>query len=109
MFILCLSFLNIFSQDKKITDFNSKIIQSNYTLQVPINKLATDFGTNSALGTEFKNPYSTASSAIVTTTLSACNTSTEGQTSVSDDGSTVTIKSCTADGETLLSNTVTIE
>ena len=50
MFILCLSFLNVFSQDKKITDFNSKIIQSNYTLQVPINELATDFGTNSALG-----------------------------------------------------------
>jgi len=66
-------------------------------------------GTNSALGTEFKNPYSTASSAIVTTTLSACNTSTEGQTSVNDDGTTVTIKSCTANGETLLSNTVTIE
>jgi len=50
VFILCLSFLNVFSQDKKITDFNSKIIQSNYTLQVPINELATDFGTNSALG-----------------------------------------------------------
>ena len=65
--------------------------------------------TEAALGTEFKNPYSTASSAIVTTTLTACNTTTEGQTSVSDDGSTVTIKSCTADGETLLSNTVTIE
>ena len=48
-------------------------------------------------------------SAIVTTTLSACNTSTEGQTSVSDDGTTVTVKSCTANGETLLSGTVTIE
>ena len=66
-------------------------------------------GTNSALGTEFKNPYSTSSSAIVTTTLSACNTSTEGQTSVSDDGTTVTIKSCPADGENLMDNSVTIE
>ncbi len=66
-------------------------------------------GTNEALKTEFKNPYSTASSAIVTTTLSACNTSTEGQTSVSDDGSTVTITSCPANGEDLMTNTVTIE
>ena len=66
-------------------------------------------GTNEALKTEFKNPYSTASSAIVTTTLSACNTSTEGQTSVSDDGSTVTITSCPANGEDLKTNTVTIE
>ena len=66
-------------------------------------------GTNSALGTEFKNPYSTSNSAIVTTTLSACNTTTEGQTSVNDDGTTVTIKSCPADGESLMSNTVTIE
>ena len=58
---------------------------------------------------EFKNPYSTSSSAIVTTTLSACNTTTEGQTSVNDDGTTVTIKSCPANGESLMSNTVTIE
>ena len=66
-------------------------------------------GTNEALSTEFKNPYSTASSAIVTTTLSACNASTEGQTSVSDDGSTVTITSCPANGDDLMTNTVTIE
>ena len=66
-------------------------------------------GTNSALGSEFKNPYKTSASAIVTTTLSACNTTTEGQTSISDDGTTVTVKSCTANGETLLSGTVTIE
>ena len=66
-------------------------------------------GTNEALNTEFKNPYSTASSAIVTTTLTACNASTEGQTSVSDDGSTVTITSCPANGEDLKTNTVTIE
>ena len=55
MLILCFSFLNVFSQDKKITNFNSKIIQSNYTFQVPINELATDFGTNSALGLAYLN------------------------------------------------------
>jgi len=64
---------------------------------------------SSALGTEFKNPYKTASTAIVTTTLTSCSTTTEGQTSVADDGTTVTIKSCTANKETLLSGTVTIE
>ncbi|MAX68080.1 MAG: hypothetical protein CMP60_00045 [Flavobacteriales bacterium] len=53
--ILCFSFLNVFSQDKKITNFNSKIIQSNYTFQVPINELVTDFGTNSALGLAYLN------------------------------------------------------
>ena len=50
VFILSLSFLNVFSQEKKIIDFNNKIIQFNYTFQVPINELAIDFGTNSALG-----------------------------------------------------------
>ena len=65
--------------------------------------------TNKALKDEFKNPYKTSDSAIVTTTLSACNTSTEGQTSVNSSATTVTIKSCPANGETLLSNTVTIE
>ena len=66
-------------------------------------------GTNSALGSEFKNPYKTSASAIVTTTLTACSTATEGQTSVSDDGTTVTVKSCPNSGATLLSGTVTIE
>jgi len=66
-------------------------------------------GTNAALGTEFKNPYKTSASAIVTTTLTACSTATEGQTSVSDDGTTVTVKSCPNSGATLLSGTVTIE
>ena len=55
VFILSLSFLNVFSQDKEITNFNSKIIQFNYTFQVPINDLATDFGTNSALGFAYLN------------------------------------------------------
>ena len=64
---------------------------------------------NDALASEFKNPYKTSSPAITTTTLTACNTTTEGQTSVNDDGTTVTVKSCTAANETLLSGTVTIE
>jgi type IV pilus assembly protein PilA len=68
-----------------------------------------DAAVSSALGTEFKNPYSTSNSAIVTTTLTACNATTEGQTSVSDDGSDVTITTCTANGETLVQNTVSIE
>ncbi len=55
VFILSLSFLNVFSQEKKIIDFNNKIIQFNYTFQVPINELAIDFGTNSALGLSFLN------------------------------------------------------
>ena len=66
-------------------------------------------GTKNALGDEFKNPYSTANSAIVTTDLAACNTTTEGQTSVTDNGSVVKIKSCPADGENLMDNSVTIE
>ena len=65
--------------------------------------------TSSALGSEFKNPYKTSASAIVTTTLSACNATTEGQTSVNDNGTTVTIKSCPASGESLMDNSVTIE
>ena len=65
--------------------------------------------TNTALKDEFKNPYATSSTAIKTTTLSACNATTEGQTSVSDDGTTVTITSCPANGEDLMTNTVTIE
>ena len=65
--------------------------------------------TNTALKTEFKNPYKTASTAIQTTTLTACNASTEGQTSVSDDGKKVTITSCTASGEDLKTNDVQIE
>ena len=58
---------------------------------------------------KFKNPNKTSDSAIVTTTLSACNTSTEGQTSVNSSATTVTIKSCPANGESLMDNSVTIE
>ena len=65
--------------------------------------------TNNALGTEFKNPYSTSNSAITTTKLTSCGSSDEGKTSVSDNGTTVEIISCEVSGATLLSGTVTIE
>ena len=64
---------------------------------------------DSALKDEFKNPYDTANSAITTTTLTKCDTTTEGKTSVQDDKTTVTITTCSADKETLMSGTVTIE
>ena len=47
--------------------------------------------------------------AITTTTLTACNTETEGNTSVNDDGSNVTIVTCPANGDELVTNTVQIE
>ena len=94
---------------KKCEIGESSVMGGNLTCSDRKTSTKVHDATNKALKDEFKNPYKTSDSAIVTTTLSACNTSTEGQTSVSDDGSTVTIKSCTANGETLLSNTVTIE
>ena len=49
-----------------------------------------------ALASEFKDPYNTSQPAITTTTLTACDNDTEGNTSVSDDGSIVTIVTCPA-------------
>jgi len=71
------------------------------------NKVAD--GAFDALSTEFKNPYNTGASAIVKATLGACNSTTEGQTSVANTNSLVTIKSCPVDGEALLEGTVDIE
>ena len=63
-----------------------------------------------SLGKEFKNPYSTADLAMKKlATLTSCGTSDEGFTSVSDDGTNVTITTCPASGETLISNKVLIE
>ena len=53
--ILSLMCLQAISQEKGRKEINSKIIQCNYTFQIPINKLAIDFGTNSALGLSFIN------------------------------------------------------
>tara|TARA_B100000123_G_C25697794_1_gene413940 strand:+ start:55 stop:522 length:468 start_codon:yes stop_codon:yes gene_type:complete len=64
---------------------------------------------NDALGGDFKNPYNTGASAITTTGLTACGNNDEGKTSVVDDGSTVTVKSCDVSGGTLIEGSVTIE
>ena len=65
--------------------------------------------TNNALGSEFKNPYTTSNSAIKTTKLTSCGTGDEGYTSVTDNGTKVEIISCEVNGATLLSGSVTIE
>ena len=63
-----------------------------------------------ALGLEFKNPHNTATLAMSkTTTLAACTATEEGYTSVVDDGLNVTITTCPASGDTLITNTVLIE
>ena len=64
---------------------------------------------NTALADEFKNPYRTSDPAIVTTTITDCNNDSEGETSVEDDGSNVTIVTCPASGDDLVTNTVQIE
>ena len=62
-----------------------------------------------ALKDDFKNPHAPKQEAIETTTITACDTNSEGNTSVSDASKVVTIKSCPADGEDLVSATVTVE
>jgi type IV pilus assembly protein PilA len=62
-----------------------------------------------ALASEFKNPYNTSRPALQTTTITACDKDTEGYTSVNDDGSNVTIVTCPANGDALVTNTVQIE
>ena len=67
-------------------------------------------GVNGAWGNEFKNPYKTSKSAITTTAFSDCKAiGNEGETYVTDDGTTFTVKSCTKKDEDILSGTVTIE
>ena len=67
-------------------------------------------GVSNALGTEFKNPYKTSKSAITSTAFSDCKAvGNEGETYVTDDGTTFTVKSCTKKDEDILSGTVTIE
>ena len=94
---------------KKCELGETSVMATNLTCDKRKNGSEVHGAVSKALGTEFKNPYKTASTAIVTTTLTACNATTEGQTSVNDNGTTVTIKSCTANKENLLSGTVTIE
>ena len=62
-----------------------------------------------ALKDDFKNPHVPKEEAIETTTITKCDTDSEGNTSVSDASKVVTIVSCPADGEDLVSATVTVE
>ena len=71
--------------------------------------------TFAAMATEFKNPWSTGQkngsvvTGMITTAMSACNDDTEGQTSITNTTSVVTITSCPASGEDLVTNTFQIE
>ena len=62
-----------------------------------------------ALKNDFKNPHSPKEEAIKSATLTTCDTANEGYTSVVDASKVVTIVSCPADGEDLVSSTVTVE
>tara|TARA_B100001996_G_scaffold145667_1_gene110945 strand:- start:720 stop:1217 length:498 start_codon:yes stop_codon:yes gene_type:complete len=75
-----------------------------------------------AMESEFKNPYSTKVSAFTSVpaagataaaasarTVGACDTTNEGYMGITDDGATITITTCTANGETKLTNEVGIE
>ena len=70
-------------------------------------KIATAVDT--ALKSDFKNPHKPKEAAILTTTITTCDTNSEGYTSVSDASKIVTIVSCPADGEDLVSATVSVE
>ena len=60
--------------------------------------------------TDFKNPYNIANDvAIKRSSKTVCDSDTEGNTMVHDDGVTVTVRSCIKSGEPLLLGTVPIE
>ena len=75
-----------------------------------------------AMESEFKNPYSTKVSAFTSVpaagataaaaaarTVGTCGTTNEGYMGITDDGATITITTCSANGETTLSNDIAIE
>ena len=63
-----------------------------------------------ALQKEFKNPYQTSAEAIKTdATLAACGAAEEGYTGVIDESQVVTITTCVASGDELITNTVQVE
>ena len=62
-----------------------------------------------ALKDDFKNPYDTGNTGIVTSKLAGCDDDTEGKTSVVDDKAEVEILTCPKSGENLLSGKITIE
>ena len=71
--------------------------------------------TFAAMATEFKNPWNTGQkngavvTGMITTAMTTCDDSTEGQTSITDTGTVVTVKSCPASGDDLVENTFQIE
>ena len=59
---------------------------------------------------DFKNPHSTTEKAVISASAhSSCTTSNQGKTHVSNTATVVTITSCTANKEAVLTNTVGIE
>ena len=62
-----------------------------------------------SLGKEFKNPYKTSETALVGAGFTTCDTTTEGQTAVTNTASMVTIVTCPASGDDLIENTIQIE
>ena len=94
---------------KKCDLGETKVMSGNLTCADRKNGSAVQTAVNDALATEFKNPYNTSANAITTTNLTACSNTTEGQTSVTDNGSNVTIITCPASGDALVTNTVQIE
>ena len=91
------------------------------TRKTAANNVSTAFLT--AMANEFKNPYSTkytafiipptgdaaAAAAAAGTTHTSCTATNEGQMGIVDDKTTLTITTCTASGETVLKNLITIE
>ena len=62
-----------------------------------------------ALADEFKDPYNTGRTALVATDLSACTTTEEGRTSITNTADNVAVKTCPAAGEDLVENDIMIE
>ena len=94
---------------KKCDLGETKVMGGNLTCADRKDGTVVHTAVNTALASEFKNPYKTQDPAITTTTLTACGVTEEGQTSVNDDGTNVTIVTCPANGDTLVTNTVQIE
>ena len=95
---------------KKCDLGETKVMSGNLTCADRKNGSAVQTAVNDSLASEFKNPYNTSENAITTTAaLGSCGNADEGKTSVTDNGSVVTIITCPASGDALVTNTVQIE
>ena len=95
---------------KKCELGETTVMATNLTCDDRKNGTEVHKAVKAALDSEFKNPYKTSSPAITLTAFTDCTaTANEGETYIVDDGTTVTVKSCTKKDETILSGTVTIE